>query len=181
MQVPKKLSVPLKFPITDQINENWNSQATSYDGILTIEEFNGLRGEDSENELFEYIRYERMKASKRGDYYMASVLCKILDWQTSIDEYQDPLTDRMLKNFKMIKYENWLMNARLLALDPLRSDRYYKKIDRQIPLAAVLQGIEDFAGVPRRLEACWTQVEREHRRTRVALGLGDEPPQVIPL
>jgi len=133
--VPKKLSVPLKeFPITDQVNENWNSQATSYDGILTINEFNGLKGEDSENELFDYIRFERMKASKRGDYYMASVLCKILDWQTSIDEYQDPLTDRMLKNFKMIKFENWQMNAKLLSLDPLRSDRYYKKIDRQIPL-----------------------------------------------
>jgi len=127
--------VPLKeFPITDQVNENWNSQATSYDGILTINEFNGLKGEDSENELFDYIRFERMKASKRGDYYMASVLCKILDWQTSIDEYQDPLTDRMLKNFKMIKFENWQMNAKLLSLDPLRSDRYYKKIDRQIPL-----------------------------------------------
>ncbi|HDP77301.1 MAG TPA: hypothetical protein ENN47_03785 [Mesotoga infera] len=133
--MPKKLSVPLKeFPITDQVNENWNSQATSYDGILTINEFNGLKGEDSENELFDYIRFERMKASKRGDYYMASVLCKILDWQTSIDEYQDPLTDRMLKNFKMIKFENWQMNAKLLSLDPLRSDRYYKKIDRQIPL-----------------------------------------------
>jgi len=133
--VPKKLSVPLKeFPITDQVNENWNSQATSYDGILTINEFNGLKGEDSEDGLFDYIRFERTKASERGDYYMASVLCKILDWQTSIDEYQDPLTDRMLKNFKMIKFENWQMNAKLLSLDPLRSERYYKKIDRQIPL-----------------------------------------------
>lgn len=133
--MPKKLSVPLKeFPITDQVNENWNSQATSYDGILTINEFNGLKGEDSEDGLFDYIRFERTKASERGDYYMASVLCKILDWQSSIDEYQDPLTDRMLKNFKMIKFENWQMNAKLLALDPLRSGRYYKKIDRQIPL-----------------------------------------------
>jgi hypothetical protein len=169
MQVPKKLSVPLKFPITDQINENWNSQATSYDGILTIEEFNGLRGEDSENELFEYIRYERMKASKRGDYYMASVLCKILDWQTSIDEYQDPLTDRMLKNFKMIKYENWLMNARLLALDPLRSDRYYKKIDRQIPLAIpVERGIKVF-----RSEGGWSYDGESGRSTRISRDAGE--------
>jgi len=167
--VPKKLSVPLKFPITDQINENWNSQATSYDGILTIEEFNGLRGEDSENELFEYIRYERMKASKRGDYYMASVLCKILDWQTSIDEYQDPLTDRMLKNFKMIKYENWLMNARLLALDPLRSDRYYKKIDRQIPLAIpVERGIKVF-----RSEGGWSYDGESGRSTRISRDAGE--------
>lgn len=169
MQVPKKLSVPLKFPITDQINENWNSQATSYDGILTIEEFNGLRGEDSENELFEYIRHERMKASKRGDYYMASVLCKILDWQTSIDEYQDPLTDRMLKNFKMIKYENWLMNARLLALDPLRSDRYYKKIDRQIPLAIpVERGIKVF-----RSEGGWSYDGESGRSTRISRDAGE--------
>ncbi len=169
MQVPKKLSVPLKFPITDQVNENWNSQATSYDGILTIEEFNGLRGEDSENELFEYIRYERMKASKRGDYYMASVLCKILDWQTSIDEYQDPLTDRMLKNFKMIKYENWLMNARLLALDPLRSDRYYKKIDRQIPLAIpVERGIKVF-----RSEGGWSYDGESGRSTRISRDAGE--------
>jgi len=169
MQVPKKLSVPLKFPITDQIKENWNSQATSYDGILTIEEFNGLRGEDSENELFEYIRYERMKASKRGDYYMASVLCKILDWQTSIDEYQDPLTDRMLKNFKMIKYENWLMNARLLALDPLRSDRYYKKIDRQIPLAIpVERGIKVF-----RSEGGWSYDGESGRSTRISRDAGE--------
>jgi len=161
--------VPLKFPITDQINENWNSQATSYDGILTIEEFNGLRGEDSENELFEYIRYERMKASKRGDYYMASVLCKILDWQTSIDEYQDPLTDRMLKNFKMIKYENWLMNARLLALDPLRSDRYYKKIDRQIPLAIpVERGIKVF-----RSEGGWSYDGESGRSTRISRDAGE--------
>lgn len=167
--MPKKLSVPLKFPITDQINENWNSQATSYDGILTIEEFNGLRGEDSENELFEYIRYERMKASKRGDYYMASVLCKILDWQTSIDEYQDPLTDRMLKNFKMIKYENWLMNARLLALDPLRSDRYYKKIDRQIPLAIpVERGIKVF-----RSEGGWSYDGESGRSTRISRDAGE--------
>ena len=169
MQVPKKLSVPLKFPITDQINENWNSQATSYDGILTIEEFNGLRGEDSENELFEYIRHERMKASKRGDYYMASVLCKILDWQTSIDEYQDPLTDRMLKNFKMIKYENWLMNARLLALDPLRSDRYYKKVDRQIPLAIpVERGVKVF-----RSEGGWSYDGESGRSTRISRDAGE--------
>lgn len=133
--MPKKLSVPLKeFPITDQVNENWNSQAISYDCILTINEFNGLKGEDSENKLMEYIHSERMRASQRKDYYMADVLCRVLDWMKTIDEYQDSKIRRMLKGVKRIKFENWQMNAKLLSLDPLRSDRYYKKIDRQIPL-----------------------------------------------
>ena len=174
MQVPKKLSVPLKFPITDQVNENWNSQATSYDGILTIEEFNGLKGEDSENGLFEYIRHERMKASKRGDYYMASVLCKILDWQTSIDEYQDPKIDRLLSNFRRIKYENRQMNAMLLVLDPLRSDRYYKKADRQIPLAITVErGIKVF-----RSEGGWSYDGESGRSTRISWDAGKRSEQI---
>ncbi len=146
MQVPKKLSVPLKeFPITDQVNENWNSQATSYDGILTINEFNGLKGEHSEKELMEYIQRERMRASQRKDYYMADVLCRVLDWMKTIDEYQDSKIERIHKAFRRIKFENWQMNSKLLALDPLRSERYYKKIDRQIPLGLeVDRGVKVF-------------------------------------
>lgn len=54
-------------------------------------------------------------------------------------------------------------------------------IDRQIPLSVVTQAIEDFAGVPRRLEAVEASVDRENERVRTALGLGDEPPRMEPL
>ncbi|NLI07911.1 MAG: hypothetical protein GX457_12615 [Thermotogaceae bacterium] len=75
----------------------------------------------------------------------------------------------MLKNFKMIKYENWLMNARLLALDPLRSDRYYKKIDRQIPLAIpVERGIKVF-----RSEGGWSYDGESGRSTRISRDAGE--------
>lgn len=146
MQVPRKLSVPLRdFPITDQINENWNSQATSYDGILTIEEFNGPDGEDSENRLMEYIQTERMRASKRKDFYTADVLCRILDWMKTIDEYQDSKMERLLRAFRRIKYENRQMNARLLLIDPLKTERYYRKVDRQLTLGMTVErGIRVF-------------------------------------
>lgn len=49
-------------------------------------------------------------------------------------------------------------------------------MDRGILLSTVLQGIEDFDGVPRRLEACETSVERENKRVRTALGLDVERP-----
>ncbi len=44
-------------------------------------------------------------------------------------------------------------------------------IDAQVPLAVVLQAIEDFDGKPRRLEAMVAGVEREHRRVSGAVGL----------
>ncbi|MGE5747307.1 MAG: hypothetical protein ACM33U_08600 [Solirubrobacterales bacterium] len=49
-------------------------------------------------------------------------------------------------------------------------------MDRSLPLPTVLQAIEDFAGVPRRLEAVEAQVERENKRVRAALGLDAEAP-----
>lgn len=49
-------------------------------------------------------------------------------------------------------------------------------MDRGVLLATVLQGIEDFDGVPRRLEACEASVERENKRARRALGLDVERP-----
>lgn len=54
-------------------------------------------------------------------------------------------------------------------------------IDRQVPLAVVAQGIEDFDGVPRRLEAVAAAVDREHARYRTAMGLGPEPAAELPL
>jgi len=47
-------------------------------------------------------------------------------------------------------------------------------MDRSMPLPVVLQGIEDFSGVPRRLEAVVDSVERENKRVRAMLALGDE-------
>jgi len=166
--------VPLKFPITDQVHENCNSQATAFDGILTIREFNGLKGEDSETELMEYIQDERTRASRRKEYRMADVLCKILDWMKTIDEYQDQKIGRLLGGFRRIKYENRQMNAMLLALDPLRSDRYYKKIDRQIPLAITVErGIKVF-----RSEGGWSYDSESGRSTRISRNAGKRSEQV---
>jgi hypothetical protein len=44
-------------------------------------------------------------------------------------------------------------------------------MDRSLPLPVVLQAIEDFSGVPRRLEACEMSVERAYAYYRQAMAL----------
>lgn len=139
--MPEKLTA--EVPIVNLIQENLDSQCLSLDIetiLLTfLENHSGC--EIWEDKLKEYISLE---VSRATGYYKV-VLQRILDIICKIDEIQDRQIEIVLQKSRFIRFINKQSNGILMNYDPIRAERYRRKIDRQLHLDLGFQfGIQTF-------------------------------------